>query len=115
MIQRTAAGLALLLLLSLTVSSQSNNTRLGDNYARAARRAMIYAGDGNVGVEQMAMAIDEADVEASTPAEEASLREISRIVRVWKGKVISSEDRACYLVLKANLNARSGATPEQCR
>jgi hypothetical protein len=43
----------------------------------------------DVSAEQVSMAIDEADVEASTPAEEASLHDINRTLRLWLGKANS--------------------------
>lgn len=115
MIQKIAAGFVMVVLLSGTVLSQGNNSKIGDNYARAALRAVIYAGDGSISAEQISIAVDEADVEANTPAEEGSLHEINRIVRVWMGRPIGSEDRVCYQALKASLKARNGATPEACR
>jgi hypothetical protein len=58
--------------------------------------------------------LDEADVEASTPAEEASFKELNRILGIWIRRPIQ-DNQACYQALKANLKARNGATPEACR
>ncbi len=73
----------------------------------------IYTQTG-ITVQDISVLVAEADVEASTPAEEASLKEVSRILRLWLSSPIA-DHQACYLALKANLKARNGATPEACK
>jgi len=67
-----------------------------------------------VGDQRILFLLDEADVEASSPAEEASLAELNRIVGNWI-KIPSVDHQACYSALKANLKARNGSTPEACK
>src|SRR5258705_4653267 len=106
-------GMALIVLLT-TVLSQSNDRRIGDDYARAALRAVIYTNQTGITVQRIAVLLDEADVEASTPAEEASLKEVNRILGIWIRRP-STDNQVCFLALKTNLKARSGATPETCK
>ena len=110
----TKIGLALIVLLTSTVMSQSTSTRIGDDYARAALRALIYTTQSGVTSPRISALINEADVEASTPAEEASLRELNRIIGLWITHP-GNDRQSCYLALKANLKARNGTTPEACK
>jgi hypothetical protein len=103
------------LLSSTCLLSQSRDTRIGDDYAKAALRAVIYTNESGVTAEHLSFLVDEADVEATTPAEEASFRELNRIVGIWVRRPINDTNQACYQALKANLKARNGATPEPCR
>ena len=114
MIPKMSFGLALVVLLTSAALSQRNNSRIGDDYARAALRAIIYTTQSGITAERISILVDEADVEASTPAEEASLKEINRILGIWISRPIS-DHQACYLALKMNLKARNGATPEACK
>jgi hypothetical protein len=107
-------GMALIVLLSASALSQSKDSRIGDDYAKAALRAVIYAGGGGITPERASFLIDEADVEASTPAEEASLKEVNRILGVWIRRP-TQDNQVCYQALKINLKARNGATPEACK
>ena len=93
--------------------TRANETRIGDNYARAALRAVIYSRQGGVDAQQISFLLSDADVEASTPAEEASLKEINRIMGRWYTQV--ADNSACYQALKSNLKARNGAMPEVCK
>jgi hypothetical protein len=108
-----AAAFVVLVLLS-SVASQTHDTRLGDDYARAALRAVIYTNQNGISAERISILLDEADVEANTPAEEASLKELNRILAVWINRPLYDR-QPCYLALKANLKARNGATPEACK
>ncbi len=114
MIHKTSIGLALIVLLTTCALAQSHDSRIGDDYARAALRAIIYTNQSGITAEHISILVDEADVEASTPAEEASLKEINRILGIWISRPIS-DHQVCYLALKANLKARNGATPEACK
>ena len=114
MIPKMSFGLAVAVLLTSSALSQSNTSRIGDDYARAALRAIIYTNQSGITAERISILVDEADVEASTPAEEASLKEINRILGIWISRPIS-DHQACYLALKMNLKARNGATPEACK
>jgi hypothetical protein len=107
-------GMALMVLLTSTVLSQSSDSRIGDDYARAALRAIIYTNQSGITALRISVLVDEADVEASTPAEEASLKELNRILGIWISRP-SYDHQACYVALKTNLKARNGATPEVCR
>lgn len=114
MINKMNIGMALIVLLTSPVLSQSNYSRIGDDYARAALRAVIYTSQSGITAQRISIFVDEADVEASTPAEEASLKELNRILGVWISRP-SYDRQACYLALKTNLKARNGATPEACK
>jgi hypothetical protein len=116
MVNRMYVGVALIGVFSLCGSalSQNRHTRIGDDYARAALRAVIYTSQSGITVQRISALLNEADVEASTPAEEASLKELNRILGEWI-KRPSVDRQNCYLALKANLKARDGETPEACR
>lgn len=105
---------AVVMLFSACVCAQNPYVRIGDDYARAALRAVIYTAQSGISVQRISALLDEADVEASTPAEEASLKEINRILGDWIRRP-SVDRQPCYLALKANLKARNGATPEACK
>jgi hypothetical protein len=107
-------GMVVIVLLSTSVLSQSNNSRIGDDYARAALRAVIYTYQSGMTAQRISILLDEADVEASTPAEEASLKELNRILGIWFSRP-SMDHQACFQALKTNLKARNGATPEACK
>lgn len=114
MIHKISIGVAFLALFTASAMAQSHDSRIGDDYARAALRAIIYTTQSSITAERISILVDEADVEASTPAEEASLREINRILGNWISHPIA-DHQACYLALKMNLKARNGATPEACK
>ena len=114
MIHKGTIALTLVMLLGTAAASQNNDTRIGDDYARAALRAVIYTKEGAVDAQFLSSLLVEADVAASTAAEEASLKEIKRIVGVWFNSAIT-DHQVCYLALKANLKARSSVTPEACK
>jgi hypothetical protein len=107
-------GMALIVLLSASALSQTKGSRIGDDYAKAALRAVIYTNESGITPERASFLIDEADVEASTPAEEASLKELNRILGIWIRRP-TQDNQVCYQALKINLKARNGATPEVCR
>jgi len=115
-INKMKIGMALLapVLLTSSVLPQTKDNRIGDDYARAALRALIYTNESGITAERVSFLVDEADVEASTPAEEASLKELNRILGVWISRPIYDR-KPCYLALKTNLKARNGATPEACK
>jgi hypothetical protein len=114
MIRKITTGMTMMVVLSGSLLSQSSSSRIGDNYARAALRALIYTKQGGIDVGQISMFLNEADVEASTPAEEASLKELNHILSMWISHP-SVDNQACYLALKSNLKARHGSTPEACK
>lgn len=114
MIRIMNIGMALIVILTSSALSQSKGTRIGDDYAKAALRAVIYTNESGISAERVSFLVDEADVEASTPAEEASLKELNRILGLWARRPIQ-DNQACYQALKANLKARNGATPEVCK
>ncbi len=109
-----AVALAILVLLTSSVLSQTHGSSLGDHYARAALPTIIYTNQTGISAEHISILLDQADVEASTPAEEASLMELNRILSVWISRP-SYDRQPCYLAFKANLKARNGATPEACK
>jgi len=106
--------LVLLLGLSASVQSQSRSSRVGDDYARAALRVIIYTNQSGITVQKISILLDEADVEASTPAEEASLTELNRVLGDWIRRP-STDHQRCFQALKTNLKARNGETPEACK
>ena len=114
MIRKISIGIALIVVLTASALSKNNSSRIGDDYARAALRAIIYTNQSGITAQRISILVDEADVEASTPAEKASLKEINRILGVWISRP-SNDHQPCYQVLKANLKARNGVTPEACR
>src|ERR1017187_1029210 len=75
-------GMALIVLLSASALSESKDSRIGDDYAKAALRAVIYLNESGITPERTSFLLDEADVEASTPAEEASFKELNRILGI---------------------------------
>jgi hypothetical protein len=114
MMNKMKIGMAFIVLLTTTVLSQGHASRIGDDYARAALRAVIYTSQSGITAQRISILIDEADIEASTQAEEASLKELNRILGIWITKP-SYDRQPCYVALKANLKARNGATPEVCK
>jgi hypothetical protein len=116
MINRMTIGVivTLIAVLSGSVLAQRSDTRIGDDYARAALRVIIYTNESGITMERISFLLNEADVEASTPAEESSLKELNRILGAWI-KSPSYDHQNCYRALKANLKARTGAIPEACR
>jgi len=119
MIRKTAILLALMILLAGLLLAQSNNSRnpdnrIGDDYAKAALRALIVGNQGGVDAAYLSSLLVEADVEASTPAEEMSLKDVNRILGQWF-RSPAMDHQACYVALKANLKARNGSTPEACK
>jgi hypothetical protein len=112
---KISLGIFLVVLLTPSVLAQNRENRiLGDNYARAALRLVIHTNHLGVTDQRILFLLDEADVEASSPAEEASFAELNRIVGNWI-KTPSVDHQACYLALKASLKARNGSTPEACK
>jgi hypothetical protein len=111
----TKMNVCMVLIVILTASAlpQNRDSRIGDCYAKAALRAVILTNEG-VTQERVSFLFDEADVEASSPAEEANLKELSRILRLWMSRT-SNDNQACYQAIKINLKARNGAIPEVCR
>ncbi len=114
MIHKMRIVIALVVIITSSALAQSNSSSIGDDYARAALRAVIYTAQSGISAERISILLDEADVEASTPAEEASLKEINRILRIWISRPISDHQN-CYLALKINLKARNGSIPEACK
>lgn len=105
---------AWIVLLTAAALCQNKESRIGDDYAKAALRAVIYTNESGITPERLSFLVDEADVEASTPAEEASLKELNRILGVWIRRP-AQDNQSCYQALKINLKARNGAIPEVCR
>ena len=115
MTNKISLGILLVVLLSPSIIAQNRESRIvGDDYARAALRLVIHTNRLGVSDQRILFLLDEADVEASSPAEEASFAELNRIVGNWI-KMPSVDHQACYLALKANLKARNGSTPEACK
>lgn len=113
MINKMNVCMALIVILTASALSQSKDNRIGDCYAKAALRAVIFTNEGAT-AERVSFLLDEADVEASTPAEEASLKELNRILRLWISRA-ANDNQVCYQALKINLKARNGALPEVCK
>jgi hypothetical protein len=113
-INKISIGMALIVLFTSSALAQSNTSRIGDDYARAALRVIIYTNQSGITAQRISILLDEADVEASTPAEEASLKELNRILGIWISRP-SYDHQACYQALKSNLKARNGTTPETCK
>ena len=114
MINKLHIGMALIVLLSASAVSQGKDSRIGDDYAKAALRAVIYTNESGITAERISFLVDEADVEASTPAEEANLKELNRILGIWINRPIK-DYQVCYQALKIILKARNGAIPESCK
>jgi hypothetical protein len=105
---------AWIVLLTAAALCQNKESRIGDDYAKAALRAVIYTNESGITPERLSFLVDEVDVEASTPAEEASLKELNRILGVWIRRPVQ-DNQSCYQALKINLKARNGAILEVCR
>jgi hypothetical protein len=114
MIGKVHIGMALIALLTASALAESKESRIGDDYAKAALRAVIYTNESGIAPERLSFLVDEADVEASTPAEEASFKELNRILGIWIRRP-TQDNQVCYQALKVNLKARNGATPEVCK
>jgi len=114
MINKISFCMALIVFFTASALSQSKDSAIGDDYAKAALRAVIYTNESGITAERISFLVDEADVKASTPAEEANLRELNRILGVWISRPIS-DHHVCYQALKSNLKARNGAIPEACK
>ncbi|MBI3476491.1 MAG: hypothetical protein HY010_12230 [Acidobacteria bacterium] len=116
MISKMKLGVTVIAIFILSASAlaQSRSSRIGDDYARAALRAIIYTAQSGITVQRISAFLNEADVEASTPAEEASLKELNRILGEWI-RHPSVDRQNCFLALKVNLKARNGDTPEACK
>jgi hypothetical protein len=71
---------------------------MGDDYARATLRAILYTTQSGITAQRISILLDEADVEASTPTEEASLKEINRILDNWFSRP-SVDHQNCYPTL----------------
>ena len=65
---------AWIVLLTAAALCQNKESRIGDDYAKAALRAVIYTNESGITPERLSFLVDEVDVEASTPAEEAALK-----------------------------------------
>ncbi len=114
MINKMNVCMALIVIFTASALSQSKDSRIGDDYAKAALRAVIYTNESGIGPERISLLVDEADVEASTPAEEANLKELNRILHIWIARP-TQDNQSCYQALKINLKARNGSIPEVCR
>jgi hypothetical protein len=114
MIKRITIAVTLIVVLGGSMAAQGNSTRIGDDYARAALRVIIYTNESGITMERISFLLNEADVEASGSVEESSLKELNRILGVWI-KSPSYDHQNCYRALKANLKARNGTTPEPCK
>lgn len=103
--------LLVLTALACIASAQPVPAKIGDDYAKAALRAVIAAHRGaplsGPSLDRVVYLLDEADVEAQTPAEEQSLRELNRILA-------QDLSKQCYDALKKNLKGRDGSTPDAC-
>lgn len=114
MINKISVRFTLIVFFTASAMCESKDTKIGDDYAKAALRAVIYTNESGITPERVSFLVDEADVEASTPVEEANLREVNRILGVWIRRPIQ-DNRVCYHALKTNLKSRDGAIPEVCK
>ncbi len=80
MINKMNVCTALIVILAASALCQSKDCGLGIA-TLGGPRAVIFTNEG-VTQERVSFLFDEADVEASTPAEEANLKELSRILRL---------------------------------
>ena len=72
MINKISVCFALIVFFTVSAMCDSKDTRIGDDYAKAALRAVIYTNESGITPERVSFLVDEADVEASTPVEEAN-------------------------------------------
>jgi len=103
-IHKINIAMALIVLFTASVLAQSNSSRIGDDYARAALRVIIYTNQSGITAQRISILLDEADVEASTPAEEASLRPLPSAI-VWGPGILTtsldtSPSRVCTLIMR---------------
>jgi hypothetical protein len=113
---KTAIILAALALRAINLDAQNQpDTHVGDDYAKAALRAVIAMDRFSVDVDEIVRLDNEADAQASTPAEEASLYTLIRLrpltVNAANGDKAQQD---CFAALKRALKARSGALPAGC-
>jgi hypothetical protein len=113
MINKMNVCMALIVIFTASALSQNKDSRIGDCYAKAALRAVIFTNEGAT-PERVSFLVDESDVEASTPAEESNLKELNRILHIWIARP-TQDNQSCYQALKINLKARNGAIAEVCR
>lgn len=103
----------------LAVQANAQTARLRDDYAIAALRAVVHAQTfGTASEFDLAKEwelIDEADVQATTDTELASLDTIKNVlVGGWKTNHSASQVQSCYAALKTALRRRDGTTPKAC-
>jgi FlaG/FlaF family flagellin (archaellin) len=112
---------ALLIVLAALIPSLAagQSVRVSDDYAIAALRAVIHAQTFGTLSENSAKEwefIDEADVQATTEAEQQSLEHIKKVLLGgWSVNHSGTQLQACYAALKTALKKRDGATPESCK
>ena len=103
----------------LPILAPAQTVRVSDDYAIAALRAVIHAQTFGTVSENSAREwefINEADVQATTEAEQQSLENVKNVlVGGWSLNHSGAQVQKCYAVLKAALKKRDGATPEVCK
>jgi len=109
----------ILLAALLPTLAAAQNTRVSDDYAIAALRAVVHAqkfGPLEADSPKELEFLDEADVQATTDVEQRSFETIERVlVGGWRVNHSGMQVQACYAALKAALKRRDGATPESCK
>jgi FlaG/FlaF family flagellin (archaellin) len=97
----------------------AQTVRLSDDYAIAALRAVVHAQTFGIALENSAKAwefINEADVQATTEAEQQSFERVKTVlVGPWGVNHSGTQVQACYAALKTALKKRDGTTPEVCK
>jgi len=109
----------ILLAALLPTLAAAQNTRVSDDYAIAALRAVVHAqkfGPLEADSPKELEFLDEADVQATTDAEQRSFETIEKVlVGGWRVNHSGMQVQACYAALKTALKRRDGATPESCK
>ena len=113
---RTILILLAALLPSLAVGQ---STRVSDDYAIAALRAVVHAQTfGPLEADSLKELefLNEADVQATTEVEQRSFETIARVlVGGWRVNHSGMQVQTCYAALKTALKRRDGTTPESCK
>jgi len=109
----------ILLAALLPTLAAAQSTRVSDDYAIAALRAVVHAqtfGPLEADSPKLLEFLNEADVQATTDVEERSLETIERVlVGGWRVNHSGMQVQTCYAALKTALKRRDGATPEPCK
>lgn len=84
------------------------NSRISDDYAKAALRILFYVQSTRYTIDGHAALVDEADVQATTQTENDNLALIRKLEELQ-----ASPD--CYKALRLSLKARDGEIPASCK